>query len=195
MINNIFPKVILIHGNGGSTVNDNWFPWVRDNLTEMGFRVISETFPDNKLARKEIWLPFLKDDLKADENTILIGHSSGGLAAMRFAQENKIYGSIIIGVSYTDLGDESEKLSGFFDDPWDWNKISKNQNWIVQFASVDDPYIPIEEARYVHEKINSEYYEYTNRGHFSWDKKAKEFPEIINVIKDKFKIKNLSKLG
>lgn len=191
MTDNNLLKVILIHGNGGSTVNDNWFPWVRDNLTKMGIKVISETFPDNKSARKEIWLPFLKNDLKADQDTILIGHSSGGLAAMRFAQDNKIYGSIIVGVSHTDLGDEGEKLSGFFDDPWDWSKISKNQNWIVQFASTDDPYIPIEEARYVHKKLKTVYYEYTNRGHFSWDKKAKEFPEIIKVINDKLKMNKL----
>jgi len=36
------------------------------------------------------WLPFLKDELKADEYSILIGHSSGSIAALRFAEENNI---------------------------------------------------------------------------------------------------------
>ena len=178
-------KVILIHGNGGSTINDNWFPWVKNELEILGLEVIAQTFPDNQLAKEEVWLNFLKNDLKADENTIIIGHSSGAVAAMRFAEKNKTFGSILIGASYTDLGEELEKESGYFDSPWKWDRIRNNQNWIIQFASTDDPYIPIKEARHIHEKLNTQYFEFTNRGHFSWDVKAKEFPEIIEEVKKK----------
>lgn len=79
-------KIILLHGNGGSTVKDNWFPYAKLEPEKLGLEVISRTFPDNKLARQEYWLPFLKDELKADENTILIGHSSGAVATMRFLE-------------------------------------------------------------------------------------------------------------
>ena len=140
---------MLIHGNGGSTVEDNWFPYVKLELEKLGLEVISKTFPDNKLARLKYWLPFLKDELKADDKTILIGHSSGAVATLRFAENNNIYGSVIISASYTDLGEDSEKVSGYFDKPWNWEKIKSNQNWIIQFASTDDPYIPITEPRYI----------------------------------------------
>jgi len=180
-------KIILIHGNGGSTVKDNWFPSVKKDLENVGINVIAETFPDNKLARSEYWLPFIKDILKANENTIIVGHSSGAVAAMRFAEENKILGSILIGACYTDLGDEDEKLSGYYDHPWGWEKIKNNQKWIVQFASIDDPYIPISEAKYIHEKLNTEYFEFNDRGHFGWDKGMKEFPEVVEIIKAKIK--------
>ncbi|HKC04685.1 MAG TPA: alpha/beta hydrolase [Patescibacteria group bacterium] len=182
-----FLKIILIHGNGGSSANDNWFPYVKKELEKLNLKVVSKTFPDNKLARQEYWLPFLKDELKTDKNTILVGHSSGAVAAMRFAEKNKIYGSILIGASYTDLGEESEKVSGYFDKPWDWESIKNNQNWIIQFASTDDPYIPIAEARHIHEKLNTDYHEYNNRGHFSWDTGLKEFSELIEVIKKKIR--------
>lgn len=187
-MNNNLPKIILIHGNGGSTVNDNWFPYVKNELEKLGLIVIAKTFPDNKLARQEYWLPFLKDELKADENTIIIGHSSGAVAAMRFAEINKIYGSILIGACYTDLGDEDEKKSGYYNKPWDWEKIKNNQNWISQFASTDDPYIPIEEARFIHENLNTDYHEFTDQGHFSWAENKKEFPELIQIIKDILKL-------
>ena len=75
-------KVILIHGNGGSTASDIWLPWLERELTRLGLEVINRTFPDNVKARATYWLPFL-DELGADENTILIGHSSGAEAAMR----------------------------------------------------------------------------------------------------------------
>ena len=125
-------------------------------------------------------MPFIKE-LGADENTILVGHSSGAVAAMRYAEKNKILGSILVGVCYTDLGEESERVSGYFDHPWDWGSIKNNQKWIVQFASTDDPYIPIEEARYVHEHLQTDYREHTDRGHFM----DLEFPELITAIKEK----------
>ena len=37
-----------------------------------------------------IWLPFMKDELGVDENTIIIGHSSGACAAVRFAETLKV---------------------------------------------------------------------------------------------------------
>ena len=64
-------------------------------------------------------------------------------------------------------------------------KIKQNVKWIIQFASTNDPYIPIEEARFIRDKIGSEYYEYTDQGHFGVDVKKLEFPEIIEIIKKK----------
>lgn len=182
------PKIIFIHGNGGSTVDDNWFPWLKVELKSLGFSVVSKTFPDNKLARIQYWIPFLKDDLKADENSIIIGHSSGAVAALRYAEFNKIYGTILVAASYTDLGEYSEKISGFFDKEWNWETIKNNQKWIIQFTSIDDPYIPIKEARFIHEKLGTEYFEHLNSGHFGWDTKRKEFPELLYSLKSKFNL-------
>ncbi len=57
--------------------------------------------------------------------------------------------------------------------------------WIIQFASVDDPYIPIEEAHFVHQQPRSTYYEFTNRGHFGCDRNELAFTELIKVSKNK----------
>ena len=104
---------------------------------------------------------------------------------MRYAENNKILGSVLVGACYTDLGDENEKKSGYYDKEWDWNAIKNNQKWIIQFASTDDPYIPIKEARYIHQKLNTEYFEYNDQGHFGSDKNRVIFPEIVKAIKDK----------
>jgi pimeloyl-ACP methyl ester carboxylesterase len=105
------PKVILIHGNGGSTAGEAWYPWVARECGALGLHVINETFPDNVKARARIWLPHL-EELGADENTILIGHSSGAVAAMRYAETHRLRGSILVGVCHTDLGDSGEAESG-----------------------------------------------------------------------------------
>lgn len=181
------PKVVLVHGNGGSLGTDNWFPYTKAKLEALGLSVMSPNMPDNMLARESEWLPFLKNELRADDNTILIGHSSGAVAAMRYAENNKLYGSILVGACYTDLGDEDEKASGYYNRRWRWDKIKANQNWIVQFASTDDPYIPIKEARHIHSMLNTEYYEANNEGHYSQDRAKVEFPEIIEIIREKIK--------
>lgn len=175
-------KVILIHGNGNSTPNDNWLPYVKTELEKLGIKVIAKQFPDANLAREIFWIPFLKNELKADENTIIIGHSSGALAAMRFAEKNRLLGSIIVGAMHTDLGIENEILSGYFNRPWDWESIKNNQKWVIQFASTNDPWIPIEEPRFIHKKLNTEYYEFNNQGHFGGDYYKHEFPELIKAL-------------
>ena len=123
-------KIIFIHGNGGCSPQDNWFPYLQNELEKLGLAVIARQFPDAKLARSCYWLPFLKNELQADEFTIIVGHSSGALAAMRYAEHNKLLGSILIGAMHTDLGIESEVLSGYFDEPWDWAAIKSNQQWL-----------------------------------------------------------------
>ena len=181
------PKVIFIHGNGGGTGQDNWFPWCASEFKKHGFEAIAPDFPDPKLARAKYWLPYIQDVLKADEKTVLIGHSSGAVASMRCAETHKILGSVLVGANYTDLGYESEKQSGYFDTPWDWQAIKNNQKWVIQFASTDDPYIPINESRYIHDKLGSKYFEFNNQGHFGEDIGKTEFPELVSIT--------ISKLG
>ncbi len=178
-------KVILLPGNGGGSPTDNWLPYLERELSKLGIGVINKQFPDAVLARKKYWLPFIKE-LGADENTILIGHSSGAVASMRYAETTKILGSILVGVCCTDLGFATEKNSGYYDDLWDWDAIKNNQKWIIQFASTDDPWIPINEPRFIHEKLSSDYYEYTDRGHFGHGgAELSEFPELIETLKKK----------
>ena len=155
---------------------------MKAELEKLGVQVTNVQFPDAVMAREEYWLPFIKE-LGADENTILVGHSSGAVAAMHYAERNKILGSVLVGVCHTDLGEESERVSGYYDHPWDWKKIKNNQNWIVQFASIDDPYIPVAEPRFVREQLQTEYHEYADRGHFM----NTEFPELIEAVKEKLK--------
>ena len=182
-------KVILIHGNSGSKPTDNWFPYVKAELEKAGIAVVAPEFPDNDLARASYWIPFL-ESLHPDENTILVGHSSGAILAMRYAEKNKILGSVLIGSYYTDLGFEKEKQSGYFDAPWDWEAIRNNQQWIIQFAATNDPWIPIGEPRFVRDNLETEYHEFSDQGHFGGDYYKPTFPELVEAIKSKLVVAN-----
>ena len=173
------PKVILIHGNGGCTAGDIWLPWVERELTAAGLDVINRTFPDNVKARASYWLPFL-EELGADDQTILIGHSSGAVAAMRYAETHQLLGSVLVGVCHTDLGDAAEAASGYYNAPWQWDRIRRNQRWIGIYQSSDDPLIPVAEARFVAAQLKCSYFEHTDRGHFI---DSREFPELVAFVR------------
>jgi predicted alpha/beta hydrolase family esterase len=85
-------RVIILPGNGCDDVRDaNWYHSVEKDLQariskrEWGesIKVVLEDMPDPYVARRDVWLPFIHKELGCDENTILIGHSSGAEAIMR----------------------------------------------------------------------------------------------------------------
>ncbi len=174
-------KAIFIHGNGGCTAGDIWLPWLERELTALGIDVINQTFPDSIKARAAFWLPHL-ESLGAEEHTILIGHSSGAVAAMRYAESHRLLGSILVGVCHTDLGDSFEAASGYYRAPWQWDTIRRNQQWIAIYNSTDDPHIPIAEARFVAAQLRCSYFEFTDRGHFV---DSRQFPEVVEFIRRK----------
>lgn len=179
-------RVVLLHGNGGGTGDDNWFPYIKKGLKEVGIVCETPNLPDPVAARSKFWLPYIKNELHVDENTIIVGHSSGAIAALKFAEDNKLAGSVLVGAYYTDLGYEDEKASGYFDTPWQWNKIKNNQEWVAIYASADDPYIDISEPQFIRDKLGAEYFELANEGHFGGSTRPKlEFPELLNFLKKK----------
>lgn len=173
------PKIFIFPGNGDSHIDtSNWYASVRDDLRNKGYEVFAQDMPDAMMARAIVWLPYMADVIDEDENVILIGHSSGAVAVLRYLETHRAIAAIVSGVNYTDLGFVEEKLAGYYSDPWQWDKIKNNTDWIVQFASTDDPYIPIKESHFIHDQLNTEYYEFSNRGHFE----SKTFKEITSVI-------------
>ena len=174
-------KVVIIHGNGRCTADDFWYPWLKAELEKEGLLVVVPTMPDNIQAKSSIWLPYMRDVLTCDQNTIVIGHSSGAVAALRYAEQHKLLGSLLVGACYTDLGYESERIAGYYDKPWQWATIKENQQWILQLSSLDDPCIPIEQARYIQKNLETDYWECEDQGHFQ----GREIPEALSLLRGK----------
>jgi hypothetical protein len=176
-------KVAIIPGNGGGDVEDcNWYGWVRDQLDRLdGVQVQLQNMPDPVYAREKKWIPFMHNHLHCDENTIILGHSSGAEAAMRFAETYKVKGIILVSAYHSDMGKDYERISGYFDRPWEWQKMKENAGFIVQFASTDDHLVPFAEQQAVASQLGSELKTFTDRGHFL----DFEFPEVVDVVKEK----------
>jgi len=155
----------------------------------MGFPVALENFPDPDTALESSWIPYIHDKLaKGSEKIILIGHSSGAVASMRYLEKYKAVGCILVSAYWTDLGMESEAISNYFSRPWNFKTIGENAEWIVQFGSTDDPFIPVSEMRHVSQNLSEsatefQYIGYEDKGHYI----SEDFPDLIKLLKQKFK--------
>ncbi|NP_001167472.1 retinoblastoma binding protein 9 L homeolog isoform X1 [Xenopus laevis] len=174
-------KAVIIPGNGGGNVESClWYGWTKKRLEKIpNFRCLLKNMPDPFTARESIWLPFMESELGCDDKTIIIGHSSGAAAAMRFAETHKVYAIILVSAYTSDLGDENEKESGYFSRPWQWEKIKNNCGHIIQFGSTDDPFLPWHEQQVVADCLSANLYKYTDRGHFQ----NTEFKELLSAVK------------
>jgi len=176
-------RVLIIPGNGCSPiVKCNWYSWLSDTLNATDyFECPLLDFPDPRKARESIWLPFIRDKLQCNSECIVVGHSSGAEAIMRLLETDRVHGAVLVSACHTDLGMESERISGYYSRPWQWKLIANNADWIVQFHSDDDPFIPPSEAQFVAARIGSEYIERKQRGHFM----TKTLDDIMAVLEQK----------
>lgn len=88
-------RVVIVPGNGSGDVYDsNWYGWLHRTLDDpsAGVEAVLQNMPDPVGARENIWLPFMQDELGCDAHTIIVGHSSGAAAGMRYAEKHQVLG-------------------------------------------------------------------------------------------------------
>jgi len=133
-------------------------------------------------------MDFVQNTVGVDSNTVVVGHSSGAACAMRLLEtvpeRPMLLGCVLVAACHTDLGDESERRSGYFNRPWSWEKMKDGAKNIVLFHGEDDPLIPVQEARYIADKMkggNFEYHEMKGKSHF-----FRPWQEILEVMDRNF---------
>ena len=176
------PTVIICPGNGCNQIRQsNWYGEMYNILkAEHNIHCICDNFPDPLHAKREIWVPHMRSlalKEKDPQNVILVGHSSGAQAALRYAELYKVHGVVLVSATYTDLGDSHERASGYYPqknaeggetNPYLFDEMKKNcKNW-HQFHSDDDPFIPLKEAERIRVGLGltDTYHMLPGRSHF-----------------------------
>lgn len=178
-------RFVFVHGNQSTTWETPWTVWLAGKLDGLGYETSFRTMPDPHFARRDIWLPYLETQASVGPNDVIIGWSSGAVAAMRYAESHKILGSILISPSYTDLDDDIEKQSGYFNDPWDWKAIKSNQKKIALVFGDDDPYIPQSEFAYIAVHLGPEKLKIPGGGHFET---RQDMNEVLRYIEKTYPV-------
>ena len=177
-------KVIILPGNGCTPIRrSNWYETVYNGLKKQNIEVVMRDMPDPFVAKLSVWLPFTMNELGCDQNTILVGHSSGAECAMRIMEKHEVAGAFLVSPCVTDLGSEYERMSGYYDEPWQWEKMRENSQFVDQFSSRDDHLVPWEEQYQVHKNLKTKLHEFQTEGHFLFE----TFPELTRAIVQRVK--------
>ncbi|MFZ1249594.1 MAG: alpha/beta hydrolase [Candidatus Saccharimonadales bacterium] len=178
---------IIIHGTEGYP-EENWFPWLKQELQQEGYEVIVPQFPSPPIVAAKIseWFDVLKGyENKVNEDTLLIGHSLGGIFTLRILERlnNPVRGAFLIG---TPIGvrpilnyDRDSEFSGF---DFNWEKIKQNAKHFVVFQSDDDPYVGLDNGKQLANKLGVELNFVPNAGHFNKKAGYTKFSQLLEQI-------------
>lgn len=178
-------NAIIIHGTEGYP-EENWFPWLKKNLEQIGYIVNVPQFPSPPIvpAKIEEWFEVLKN-YEINEETILIGHSLGGLFTLRILEKLNqpikaaFFVGAPIGIKPIKFYDRDIQFSGF---NFDFEKIKANAKKIVIFHSDNDPYVDIENGKQLAAKLGVQLDFIPNAGHFNTAAGYDKFPQLLDEI-------------
>lgn len=185
MPNRAEASAFIFHGTGGYP-EENWFPWMKEELTDRGFSVIIPQFPTPEGQSLESWNNvFDKYRPQLDERTIMIGHSLGGLYLLRVLESLEhpvkaaFFVSAPVGVKPIKFYEGDEKFSGF---SFDWEKIQAGAKHFGVFHSDNDPYVSLGNGRELAKNLGVDLSFVPNAGHFNAVAGYTEFPKLFEEV-------------
>lgn len=193
-------RVILVHG-WEATPKSDFFPWLKKELDKRKIWAYFPNMPNTNEPEIKAWIGFLKKKIKEEEldkDTILIGHSIGCQAILRFLEilpkKVKIKRVILVAPwvkkdkkTIKALKEEGEQVFEIAR-PWietsiDWKKIRNHCKDFVCIFSDNDPYVPLSNKKLFEEMLNAHTIVLHNKSHFNEGAGIFKFPEILQFIK------------
>lgn len=180
---------IILHGTLGSP-DGNWFQWLKNELENKGFTVWLPQLPHAEQPSLNDWYTFVQKEcpFAINEDTLIVGHSSGAILALIIAQNNMEKVGAIVDVSvFHDNSLQWEPNNKLFDVRFDWEAIRHSVSKLLFVHSDDDPYVPLRQAQYVAASCGAELVLIPDQGHFNLEKSEdyRHFPKLLECMTQK----------
>ena len=177
-------KYIIIHGSFGSK-DGNWFPWLKNKLEKDNKDVIVPQMPVGVGNQNfENWSKVL-NELKINENTIIIAHSIAPIFVCKYLITNKIKVKKLVFVcgfnNYLGIDSDFDAVNEpmFIEN---FEDIKEYCNNIICYYSDNDPYVKFEVEKSFADTVSNEQYVIKNGGHINAESGYTEFEEILKVL-------------
>jgi len=183
-------RIFIIHGWEGSP-GDIWFPWLAKKLREKGYIVKTLAMPNADEPVIDQWLAHMRAIIRhPDKNTILVGHSLGGQAILRYLaelpEEIQIKKAILVAPVLNEITnrdfDEKDPGALWLKTPFNEKKAKKATKKIIGFFSDNDRWIPLSSEKTLREKFGARTIIEHNMGHYSDDENMNGVPQILEEI-------------
>lgn len=181
--------ILILHGTMGSP-EGNWFQWLKSELESKGITAWLPQLPRPEQPSLRAEADFVRANcpFPINEETLLIGHSSGAVLALILAQENetKIGGIAAVSV-FHDNSLKWDANDSLFDIPFAWDAIRSNTTKMLFVHSDTDPYVPLDQAQFVADNCKAELLVIPGQGHFNLEqsKEYVAFPELVEAMEER----------
>lgn len=138
-------KILIIHGWEGNP-NIYWIPKAKEKLENEGYKVYTPMMPGGYFPIKAEWLKVI-EDYQPDKEWVLIGHSLGGVAILKFLEKAQldIKKAVLIATPFEPM--KFSPIANFFDPGFDWKKIKSKCLSFSVLNETDDPVVPCEHGK------------------------------------------------
>lgn len=176
----------IFHGTG-SNPEQHWFQWLKSELESRGFEVFVPDFPIGDEQSLENWLEVFEEYKgEVGEDTVMIGHSLGSTFILDLLDiyDFQIDAAFLVSGFVGPLGlKEFDPLNETFAErDFDWGKIRESCGGFYIFHSDNDPYVPLEKAEELEEKLNAELEVLEGGKHLNQDAGYEKFPRLLESI-------------
>ncbi len=179
-------NVFLIYGSEGSP-NENWFPWLKMGLEEMGHRVFIPGFPTPENQTLDGWMKVWSLYEKfIDEDSIVIGHSLGVLFLLNVLEKSKVKAAFFVAGFGKLPGNRFDEGMKTFAKDFDFEQIKINCSNFFIYHSDNDPYVRLEVPQELARSLGVDVTVISSAGHFNsasgYDKFSALFADVQNFL-------------
>lgn len=155
-------RAVILHGTDGAP-DHNWFPWLKAKLEARGYKVWIPSLPGNHTPSREVYNNFLFNADWDFTDSLVVGHSSGAVSVLNLLMDDrcpKIKLGVMVGAWAGGLPKGYEKNNKQFDNlfspnGFDFEKIKHKADRLEFLHGDDDPYCPLEQAKYLANKLDA----------------------------------------
>lgn len=161
-------RLYIVHGYDASP-KSHWFVWLQNELNKFNVQTQILTMPTPAKPRLNEWLETLKNEIKFEGRTYLIGHSLGCPTILnflqRYAKSGEVSGVLLVsGLAKPLKG--FEILDEFMDGGFDFELLKTLVKYRAVIAAKDDYIVPFELTKELSQSLDAAFYEVQKGGHF-----------------------------
>lgn len=172
-------RIILIPGYK-ATPSSNFFPWLNDELRRRGHDVLVADLPNPEAPDRDEWNKALLEQVGAvDNETVILGHSLGGAAALRFLEAAEAFSTphalVLVATPWMI---NHEMFRGFFMTELDYDVLMWKASKVYVVHAKDDASIPFDHAEKYARVLHGELIAAETGGHFI----GEQYPLLLETV-------------